>query len=225
MTFSAIGQRLPTQIFRRPFHLVLRHISLLVLLIVFGSALFAQVTPVGSGSYTKTFPGTDVAGRNSFPGGSPLTTGAAAGRPVPTNDWWSNKVKNNHSDNLFNYPYTLKTVNEGLVVTYIPWGVIDNITPVTVGVTGLSANVAKVSDFSDWTVTMDWANAGHHFQATSGIGMPFLYFKKDSADVARVTVTSGNVVISNEMLIITDARNGADFAVYAPLGSVWTQNG
>ena len=46
----------------------------------------AQVIPVGSGSYTKTFPGTDVAGRNGFPSGTPNLSGAALGKPVPTND-------------------------------------------------------------------------------------------------------------------------------------------
>jgi hypothetical protein len=33
---------------------------------------FAQIIPVGSGSYTKTFPGTDIAGRNAFPSGDYL---------------------------------------------------------------------------------------------------------------------------------------------------------
>src|SRR5210317_1430449 len=80
-----------------------------------------QFVPVDSGSYTLTFPGVDAAGRNGYPSGTPYTTGAASTKPVPTNDWWSHKVKNNHSDNLFNYPFTLKTVNDGLVVTYIPW--------------------------------------------------------------------------------------------------------
>ena len=47
---------------------------------------------------------------------------------------------NNHVSNLFNYPYTLKTVNQGLVVTYIPWGVIDDYLPVTVGVDGMNAS-------------------------------------------------------------------------------------
>ena len=185
----------------------------------------AQVVPVGSGSYTTTFPGVDAAGRNTFPGGMPLTTGLAATKPVPTNDWWSHKVKNNHSANLFNYPFALKTVETGLVVTYIPWGVIDDIEPITVGVSGLSAPMARVADFSDWTVTFDWDNAGHHFQATAGIGMPFLYFTKDSADLARVEITAGTVAIDGEVLTVTDARNGADFAVYAPTGSVWLQNG
>ena len=187
--------------------------------------LNAQVVNVGSGSYTKTFPGVDGAGRNGYPSGTPFTTGVAATKPTPTNDWWSHKVKNAHSSNLFNYPFTLKTVNSGLVVTYIPWGVIDNIEPVIVGVTNLNASAANVSDFSDWTVTMDWSNTGHNFTATSGIGMPFLYFTKDSADVAKITVNQGTVTVSNEMLVIVDARNGADFAVYAPVGSTWIQSG
>lgn len=185
----------------------------------------AQFVPLGSGSYTTTFPGTDAAGRNGFPSGNPLTIGAAAGKPAPTNDWWSKQIKENHADNLFSYPYTMKTVNQGLVVTYIPWGVIDAFTPVTVGVSGLNASATKISDFTDWTVTMDWQNANHHFQATAGIGMPFLYFEKDSADVAAVTVNSGTVTISNEMLIIADAHNGADFVLYGPSGSVWNQSG
>ncbi|MEZ4954363.1 MAG: glycosyl hydrolase [Saprospiraceae bacterium] len=185
----------------------------------------AQVINVGSGSYTTAFPGVDAAGRNTFPSGTPFTTGAAADKPTPTNDWWSHKVKNNHSSNLFNYPFTMKTVNSGLVVSYIPWGVIDDIEPVVIGVTGLNASAANVSDFSDWTVSMDWSNAAHNFQTTAGIGMPFLYFSKASTDVAQVTVNQGTVTIANEMLVIVDARNGADFAVYAPVGSVWTQSG
>lgn len=187
--------------------------------------LSAQVVNVGSGSYTTTFPGVDQAGRNGFPSGIPFTTGLAATKPTPTNDWWSHKVKNAHSSNLFNYPFTLKTVNSGLVVTYIPWGPIDNIEPVVVGVTGLNAPSANVSDFSDWTVTMNWTSSNHNFTATSGIGMPFLYFTKDAADVAKITVNQGTVTVSNEMLVIVDARNNADFAVYAPVGSTWIQSG
>lgn len=111
------------------------------------SGLQAQVVNVGSGSYTKTFPGTDAAGRNGFPSGTPQLSGAAAGKPVPTNDWWSKLVKENHADNLFNYPFTLKTVNEGLVVSYIPRGVIDDQLPVVVGVSNLATTKATVSDF------------------------------------------------------------------------------
>ncbi|MEL6254594.1 MAG: glycosyl hydrolase [Bacteroidota bacterium] len=196
-----------------------------ICLLFFSSNTLGQVIDVGDGSYTLNFPGVDAAGRNSFPSGTPFTTGKATTKAVPTNDWWSHKVKNSHSANLFNYPFTMKTVNRGLVATYIPWGVIDDIEPVIVGVSGLQALSAKVSDFSDWTVSMDWNDGSHHFQATSGIGMPFLYFNKDSSDMAEIKINEGTVTVLNEILVIENLRNGADFAVYAPVGSSWTQNG
>ena len=40
-----------------------------------------------------------------------------------------------------------------------------------------------------------------------------------------MTVNQGNVTISGEVLIVEDARNGADFAVYAPTGGSWQQSG
>jgi endoglucanase Acf2 len=185
----------------------------------------AQVIPVGSGSYTKTFPGTDAAGRNGYPSGTPNLSGAALGKPVPTNDWWSKLAKETQASNLFTYPYTLKTTANGLVVSYVPSGVIDDMSPVVMSVVGMAATRTSVSDYSDWTVTMDWNDGTHNFQATAGIAMPFLYFTKKATDEVQVTVNSGTVTISNEMLIIVDAKSNADFAVYAPVGSTWTQNG
>ena len=87
----------------------------------------AQTVKVGSGSYTTAFPGTDIAGRNGYPSGTPYLIDSLKTKPIPTNDWWSAKLKNAHCDNLFNYPLTMKTVNSGLVVSYIPWGVISDI--------------------------------------------------------------------------------------------------
>jgi endoglucanase Acf2 len=189
------------------------------------AGLFAQTVSVGSGSYTSSFPGTDIAGRNGYPPGSPQVSGNAMGKPVPTNDWWSLLIKDNHAANLFNYPLGLQTKNEGLVVSYIPWGVYGDQVPVVVGVESLNASQATVSDYSDWLVTMDWNDGTHNLQATAGIGMPFLYFTKGSNDVAKVTVNAGTVTISNEMLLIADAASGADFVVYAPSGSTWQKNG
>ncbi len=209
------------------------YITLGLLLLLFAQNIHAQFTAVGNGSYTTTFPGTDSAGRNAFPSGSPLLSGNAVGKPVPTNDWWSALLKENHAQNLFNYPLAMRTVNEGLVVSYIvptstPNGSsqpIDDALPITVGVTGLSAAQTTVSDYSDWTVSMNWTNSTHSFTATAGIAMPFLYFTKNTADAASVKIAEGTVVILNEMLVVTNSHQGADFAVYAPSGSTWVQNG
>lgn len=187
--------------------------------------LRAQIITVGKGSYTMNFPGTDAAGRNGFPGGTPFTTGSAALKPAPTNDWWSHKIKNAHSANLFNYPLTMKTTGAGLVITYIPWGPIDDIEPITMGVKGLNASAAMVSEFSDWMITMQWSSGTHQFEATSGIGMPFVYFKKKDSDSALVSIKQGNVTVDNEKLLIEDARNGGDFIVFAPKNSAWIKQG
>lgn len=90
--------------------------------------------------------GKDAANRNDYPSGSPFISGNAVGKPIPTNDWWTAVVKNGQASNLFNHPFTMKTNNSGLVVTYIPKGVIDDIEPVTVGVTGMAATKTTVSD-------------------------------------------------------------------------------
>ena len=119
----------------------------------------------------------------------------------------------------------MKTTTSGLVMTYIPFGVIGDQETILIGVEGLNSPRATVSDHSDWTVTMSWNNNNHNFNATSGIGMPFVYFTKSSNDTARVEVKNGNVTISNETLIVSNAQHGADYAIYAPNGSVWSQSG
>lgn len=196
----------------------------IIALLFYLSNINAQVN-VGNGSYTTNFPGTDSAGRNGYPSGTPQLSGNAVGKPVPTNDWWSKLVKENHADNLFNYPMTLKTTNTGLVVTYIPFGVIGDSAPIEVSLSGLNTTKATVSDYSDWTVTMNWNDGSHDLSATAGIGMPFLYFQKDSDDILQIKVNNGTATVSSELLIIENASSGADFVFYAPVGSVWTQNG
>lgn len=192
--------------------------------LLFGTYVMAQ-TAMGSGSYTTTYPGADSAGRNGFPSGSPQLSKTAIGKPIPTNDWWSKLVKENHADNLFNYPLTMKTTNNGLIVTYVPSGVIGDNSAIEVGLVGLNVSNATASDYSDWTITMNWNNGVQDFNATSGIGMPFLYFEKNSGAVVKVKVNSGTASISNELLIIDNASSGADFVVYAPAGSTWSVSG
>ena len=187
--------------------------------------LFSEIIPVGSGSYTTNFPGVDEAGRNSFPTGEPQVSGPASNKKIPTNDWWSYVIKNQHANNLFNYPMALKTINQGLVVSYIPWGVYDDQEPIVVGISDLNTSQANVYDFSDWTVTIEWANENNYFHAKSGIGMPFIYFEKDSESLAKITINLGAVEVQGEKIIVEDARNGADFIIYAPAGSQWNQSG
>lgn len=193
----------------------------------------AAVVAVGSGSYTTTFPGVDVAGRNGVPGGTPQVSGPAVGRPVPTNDWWSALLKQDHAPNLFPYPMALRTLPGGLDVGLIVPASggngssqpLSDISPVVVGVSGLSASRATVHDYSDWTVTVDWRSADRVFQAKVGMGMPFVYFRKEGGALAQVTVKVGTVTVAGEILLIEESQGGANFAVYGPAGAIWSQSG
>jgi endo-1,3(4)-beta-glucanase len=205
----------------------------LFLLYLTSHQAFGQYVQVGNGSYTTVFPGGDIAGRNTFPSGTPYVSGVAATKPIPTNDWWSAKVKTPHVNNLFTYPMALRTVNSGLVLSYIPAPSgpngssqpMDDALPIIVGVTDLNASAATVADHSDFTVTMNWANGTHSFNATAGIAMPFIYFTKTDTDIAKIVINTGTVTVNEEVLIIQNAHNGADFAIYAPSGSAWIQSG
>ncbi|HSR88479.1 MAG TPA: glycosyl hydrolase, partial [Pontiella sp.] len=190
-----------------------------------GLSLNAAIVPVGSGSYTTTFPGVDEAGRNGYPPGNPQLSGNAVGRPVPSNDWWSRLLIENHADNLFNYPLAMGTLSSGLDIGRVWRAPRDPFNAVVVGVSGLNATRATVDDYSDWTVTIGWDSGASSFRATTGIGMPFIYFSKAPTDTASVTVEQGTATIDGEILLITNSEDGANFAVYAPVGSTWMQSG
>jgi endoglucanase Acf2/uncharacterized protein YjdB len=211
----------------------LKSILSLLLCLWLGLEGMAQIVTVGNGSYTTAFPGTDAAGRNTFPSGTPQLSGTAATRPVPTNDWWSNMVKVNHGGQAFNYPLSFRSKAEGLVINYTipatasateyrePMSAVD---AVVVGVSSLSATNSTVSNHSDWTVTLNWNAGGRDFSATAGIGMPFVYFTKGTTDVARVAVgfNPSGATISGNKIIIRNNFNNANYVVFGPAGSTWT---
>ena len=86
------------------------------ILLLFTGQARANVVNVGAGSYSNSFPGTDRAGRNGYIAAAPQLSGKALGRPVPTNDWWSNELVSNHGNSMFNYPLGLRTQDNGLAI-------------------------------------------------------------------------------------------------------------
>ena len=182
----------------------------------------AGVVQVGSGSYSDQFPGTDSAGRNGYISVSPAVSGEAAGRPVPTNDWWSSELVKPHGDTMFNYPLAFRPQDDGLVIikNMTMQGLNMGDTPLKIGLEGLNCTATTVSGHSDWTVTLSWGD----MEATMGQGMPFTYFtRRGDADV---TVSAmGTLSAEGNILFVSGSYNGADYAVYAPAGSTWRING
>ena len=131
--------------------------------------VFSQIIPVGSGSYTNSHPGNKELFRD-YPGFTPQLSGVAQNKPIPTNDWWSLLLKENHVKNLFNYPLTMITTSAGLGVTYVANGVIGDKQTLDIGVQNLNASNATVENHTDWTVKIAWTDNTRNFSVTSGIG-------------------------------------------------------
>ena len=185
----------------------------------------AEVVNVGSGSYSTTFPGKDSADRNGYPTGSPLVSGNAAGRPVPSNDWWSAKLTEAQPKNLFNYPLALKTLPEGLVVVRNMEGqAVAGDNPVTIGVEGITDATPTVSDYTDWTVTFAWRGDAGAMEAIAGNGMPMVYMTKTCDAAVTVKVGLGNAEVYGNMIVVTGSYNNGAYAIYAPEGSTWTRS-
>ena len=186
----------------------------------------ADIVQAGSGSYTTVFPGNDAAGRNSFPNATPLVTGNAALRPVPTNDWWSPKLTTAVPNNMFNYPLGVRTLMDGFDMQKTIFNQAQSVeNSILISTAGISSAESKVSDYTDWTVTFNRTQGDKWMEATFGIGMPMAYFTK-SDNAGDVTVAfNGQASVDGNILIVTGSYNGASFAVYAPSGSTWTVDG
>ena len=186
----------------------------------------ADIVQAGSGSYTTVFPGNDAAGRNSFPNATPLVTGNAALRPVPTNDWWSPKLTTAVPNNMFNYPLGVRTLMEGFDMQKTMTGQSQSVEKsILMSTTGVTNAEPKVSGHTDWTVTFNRTQDGKWMEATYGVGMPMAYFtKSDNAGDVTVSI-NGQASVDGNILLVKGSYNGASFAIYAPSGSTWTVNG
>ena len=186
----------------------------------------AETVQKGSGSYTTEHPGVDEANRNKVPAGMPRLSGEAAGKPVPTNDWWSNLLYSDLSANVFNYTTGLRMFNDGVSLSYTPIGQAMSVeAAMKIGLEGLSVSGTTVSDYSDWTVTINWSDGTNTMEATTGLAMPFVYFTKSGDSKVSISALYGNPAVDGNILVFTGAFNNAKYAIYAPEGSTWEGSG
>ncbi len=199
---------------------------------------------VGAGRYTTARlagekPPSNQQGRPVEPKVSPAFT---AGKAVPTsNDWWSSLIwqfdrggkPNPYSEPLFAHPLHLQALPEGLGLGsagkpqvasrtfFFPY-----VQDLRVGIDGLVAPAARVSGYTDWTVTAEWSagTPARALTATFGHGLPFAYFEAtggpalieldEQAEVAVFAETPGS-------LGITVA--GRPYGLFVPSGATWTR--
>ncbi|HCT77646.1 MAG TPA: glycoside hydrolase, partial [Micromonosporaceae bacterium] len=197
----------------------------------------AAVIGVGAGSYRTDRPAGTVGPSNSD--GAPVTpkvTAAVAGRPVPTNEWWSSLVwqryaGNPYSENMYAHPLTFHAYGNGLGVGYPTTA---TITPDTrtyeymhnndlrVGVTGLNAPRTEVDGWGDWHVSPKWTDGPRTLRATIAHGSPYVYASV-TGGTGRVDFLGTASVFSNSGNVVGVTINGHSYGLFAT--SAWTVSG
>ena len=212
-----------------------------VLLGVPGPAQAADVVPVGAGSYAATPVGPTPEGCDAVEADprSALTDDAPAGA-LPTNDWWSSllykRLDCRMSEPLHAHPSSFRPTPGGLGVSTpreatlsgTPGGIgefhFTYAEDVVVGVAGLDAPVAKVADWTDWTVTADWDDGTRNLRATIGHGLPTSWYHVRGGD-AVLSSTRDVRVWTRDGGTLGFTANGHDYAAFAPGGSSWQVSG
>ncbi len=197
----------------------------------------AAVVSVGAGSYRNDRPAGTVGPSNSDGAAvTPKVTAAMAGRPVPTNDWWSSLVwqryaGNPYSENMYGHPLSYHAYAEGLGVGYPTTPVI---TPdqrmyefvhqndLRVGVSGLNAPRTEVDGWGDWHVNPRWTDGVRTLRATIAHGSPFVYASV-SGGSGRVDFLGAATVFSNTGNTVGVTINGHHYGLFST--SAWTVSG
>lgn len=106
------------------------------------------------------------------------------GRPIPTNDWWTDLINSRFSGALWSYPAMLHTSDEGVRIDYPTYWAdqgkeIKSRSSVTVGGVGFRAASAVAADWHDWDVRFRMLSASSvgEISTTSVHGSPFTWFE------------------------------------------------
>ncbi|NXY99617.1 glycoside hydrolase, partial [Streptomyces sp. BR123] len=199
----------------------------------------AATVPVGAGSHSDTRPaGTSGPTTNTGAPVTPKVTPAAAGKPVPTNDWWSSLAFQRYGDNpystpMYGHPLTYQAVAGGLEVGH-PTGPavvgdgrqyeFAHQRDLTVGLTGLDSPDTKADSWSDWTVTPYWSDGTRTLRTTIGHGIPFVYAQGSGGD-ARISAAATPAVFADQGNVLGITVAGHHYALFAPTGADWNVSG
>ena len=196
----------------------------------------ANAVTVGQGSYASTrAAGTSGPSNQDHVAVTPKVTARMAGKPVPTNDWWSSLVWEfrpgaSFSQNMFAHPLSFHAYANGLGMGYPTTVTLANSgkfyeyqhrDDLIVGMTGLNAPRTLVDGWSDWTVSPQWADGTRTFRATIGHGMPYVYGEA-AGGRARVVFNGPMSIWQNSGNILGVTTNGHEYGLFAPTGAPWS---
>ena len=194
-----------------------------------GTAGAQPLVEVGAGSYTLEVPdGLNPPQREVWMGEN------AAGRPRPTNRWWSSLMWQPFSESHYPHPLAVKAEPTGLrvhdpgpsihavevaIFGYMPQ---DRMEDVVIGLaTGddLEAHEFERADatpLGDWFVRADFSGGGAGLATTYGMGSPLVWAEADGGEVLLQFVSEPREVVDHDhgtALVV----NGRRYGLY-PLG-------
>jgi endoglucanase Acf2 len=215
---------------KKPMDLSTRTVPALLAILLLTTTLpkaHAEVVAVGSGSYT-----TDLPPGAKAPQSEIFRTAALKG-PTPTNDWWSSVAWTKFSDKQYPHPLAVRCESRGLRVYYPGPSITANSQAIFGSmpdqgdlVLGHSAANefpdARLDGFSDWFVSVKFADADHALRVSYGHGSPFVYALYEKGE-PTVTFASPPKVWAGDAnspaLGVT--INDRHYALFAPAGSTW----
>lgn len=225
-----------------------------VLLAVVMPVLAQQPISVGKGSYASFAPlnksTTSTENRSciayQMEHRQLYITDAMAGKPIPSNDWWTRMLVEPYSGEMWAYPQMVKAVNTGVIVAYPTFWEATGHEMKTSSELQITANRFDPSDASangwhDWGldfVMADASNRNKQMRVTIAHGVPFTWVECSqlSPIITPVNTLSGGnsfaiLTADNQSLsasFVSSAfalRVGNDlYGIYAPEGTQWNIN-
>lgn len=149
------------------------------------------------------------------------------GRPLPTNDWWTDLLNSRYSGALWSYPAMLHMSEEGVCVNYPSYWAdagkeLKSRSSITVGGVSFRAAAAIAADWHDWDVRFrlpsSSASSGAEISVTSMQGSPFTWF--EFTEVAPQLQCSAVPELFDIGDTFAGVRIGDDlYGLYYPVGS------
>ncbi len=155
--------------------------------------------PLGKGSYADTPPLSDGKLANEY-NKIPFIHPSQEGRPVPTNDWWTDLIMHGPGGRLWANPMLVRFDDYGVAISYpTAWDTarkekgsgVQTSTALEVRLADAPANIPKpkkgetpadglktsVLNWTDWTVVVRQEKANNHWDVTFGHGLPFVWIE------------------------------------------------
>lgn len=172
------------------------------------------------------------------------------GRPIPTNDWWTNLITQPFSGRLWSYPQLIQATASGLDIQR-PSFWIDNGTEMksntvlSVGGDHFAPDSAVATDWHDWDVEFAIMDADKRMDVTMAHGMPFTWIElhgvepiislsnslwtaanhNTGAPVEVLTADGQPLVSGTAVSALVMKKDGDAYGIFLPAGTEVSVNG